>query len=118
MILADDLDSRFRRLGTSGSEVNAASFSKIWRSHREEASREFFCRRGVKLRSVRKRESRGLLGHRTADFGNAVADVDDRGLACCIEKFTSIRGKKPASFATDGHWDRLVKIARKKSGIV
>jgi hypothetical protein len=64
-----------------------------------------------------KREFRRLLGHGAAYFGNAVANVDDGGLACRIEKFASIRRKKPASFPTDGDGKRLVKTARKKSGV-
>jgi hypothetical protein len=59
-----------------------------------------------------------LLGHRPANFRDAVANVDDRGLARRIKKFASVRGKKPAAFSTDGDRHRLVKIARKKSGVV
>jgi hypothetical protein len=72
----------------------------------------------MKLRSVRECQLRGLLGHRTADFGDAVAYVDDGGLARCVEELSSVRGKKPRAFATNSEGIRLVKVARKKSGVV
>jgi hypothetical protein len=40
---------------------------------------------------VCEREFRGLVGHRPADFGNAVANVNHGRLARRIEKFASIR---------------------------
>jgi hypothetical protein len=38
----------------------------------------------MKLRGVRESQLRGLFSHRSADFGNAVSDVDDRSLACSV----------------------------------
>ena len=72
----------------------------------------------MKLRSVRECQLRGLLGHRTADFGDAVAYVDDGRLACSVKEFSSVRRKKPRAFAASGDGIRLVKVARKESGVV
>jgi hypothetical protein len=46
-----------------------------------------------------------------------VSDVDDCGLACSVEELATVRGKKPAAFATDGERERLLKVARKESGV-
>lgn len=67
---------------------------------------------------MRESKLQGLLGHRAADFGDAVADIDYCGLARRIEKLASIRRKKPAPFAADGDGKIPVKIARKKGGVV
>ena len=91
MKLTRELDSCFCRFGASRREVNAAAFSKIGRSHREQPSRKFFRWRRMKLRSVCERNFRGLFSHRTSNFGNSMADIDHCGLACRIEKFSSIR---------------------------
>ncbi len=72
----------------------------------------------MKLRGVRESQLRGLLSHRSADLGNAVADVHDGCLACRVEELAPVRGKEPAAFATDGDRNRLLKVARKQSGVV
>jgi hypothetical protein len=46
-----------------------------------------------------------------------MADVDHCRLTRSVEKFASILGKKPAAFATDGERERLLKVARKESGV-
>src|SRR5690348_1644229 len=71
----------------------------------------------MKLGSVSEGELRSLLGHSAADFGHSMADVDHCRLASRVEKFASILGKEPAAFATDGERERLLKVARKESGV-
>jgi len=57
-----------------------------------------------------------LLGHGAADFGDAVADADDRGLAGGVEVAAAVGGGDPAAFAADGDGIVFAKIAGKKRG--
>ena len=118
MVLPDKLDGRFRCFGPARCEVDTAAILKIWRSHREKPSGKSLRRRRMKLRGVRESELRGLLSHRSADFGNTVPDIDDGSLACRIEEFAAIGRKEPAAFTPDGNRKILVKIARKEGGVV
>src|SRR5271163_3901571 len=115
--LANEFDGGFCGFGTARGEVNAAAFLEIWRSEREQTGRKFFARRRMELRGMGERQLRGLLAHGVADFGNAVANIDDGGLACGVEKFAAIGGKNPGAFAADGDGNRFVEVARKESGV-
>jgi hypothetical protein len=55
-----------------------------------------------------------LFGHGAGDLGNAVADADDRGLACAIEESASVGCVNPAAFAADSNRKGLAEIARKE----
>lgn len=70
----------------------------------------------MELRGVGEGDAIRLLGHSAADFGNAVADADDGGLAGGVEVAAAIGGDDPAAFTANG--DRIVfaKIAGKKRG--
>lgn len=57
-------------------------------------------------------ELRGLRGHGAADFGDAMANIDDGGLARGIEESAPIGRKEAAAFSTDGGGERFVKMAR------
>jgi len=69
------------------------------------------------LRGVREGQLRGLLGHGTANFGDAVADADYGGLAAGVEKTTAASVDDPAAFASCP--DRIVfaKISREEGGV-
>src|SRR6266852_7823095 len=99
MILADELDGRFRGFGAAGGEVNAAASAKIWRGQLEKPRGEFFSRGGMKLRGVRECDLGGLLRHGAANLRDAVANADDGGLAGGIEEAGSVRGDEPRAFA-------------------
>jgi len=53
----------------------------------------------VELRGVREGKLRGLLGHGTTDFGYAVADADNGGLAAGVEEAAASLIDDPAAFA-------------------
>ena len=72
----------------------------------------------MKLRGVGKSNLRGLRGHGLGDGLDAVADVDDGGLAGSVEIFLAVGRDDPGTFAADGDGKRFFKIARKKSGRV
>jgi len=71
----------------------------------------------MKLCGVREGEFRGLLGHGASDFGDAVANVDHRGLAGGIEIAAAGLVDDRAAFAADGDWVGLAEVPRKKSGV-
>ena len=116
-VLADEFDGGFGGFGTAGSEVDAAVL-KIGRSEGEEAGGEFFGGSVVELRGVGEGELRGLGGNGGGDFGDAVANVDDRGGAGGVEKFATVLGIEPAALAADGDGKVLAKIAREERGSV
>jgi len=70
----------------------------------------------MKLRGVGEGDATRLLGHGAADFGDAVADADDGGLAGGVEVVAAVGGDDPAAFAADGDRIVLAKIAGKKRG--
>ena len=71
----------------------------------------------MKLRGVREGELRGLLGHGTADFCDAVADVDYCGLAGGIEVAAAGLVNDPAALAADGDWVSISEISREERGV-
>ena len=89
MKLADYLDGGFGGFGAAGGEVDAA-VCKIWRSERKKACCEFLGGSGMELRCVSESDLRGLCGHGFGDFSDAVTNVDDGGLARCIEKSLTV----------------------------
>jgi hypothetical protein len=58
-------------------------------------------------------ELSGLLRHRAADFGNAVANGDGSDSAGSIEKALASRSEDKTSFAANGLRIRLQEISRK-----
>ena len=99
MKLARELDGGFRGFGAAGSEIDAAAGAKVRRRESKEALRQFFGGRGEELRGVREGKLRGLLGHGTTDFGHAVADANDGGLAAGVEEAAASLIDDPAAFA-------------------
>ena len=71
----------------------------------------------MKLSGVCEGELRGLFCHGAADFGDAVADVDDRGLTGRVEKAAATLINNPAAFAADGEGIVYAEISRKQSGV-
>jgi hypothetical protein len=69
----------------------------------------------MKLRSVRKRNLRGLLGHRAPDLLHSVTDADDGSLPGSIQEAPAIGRNNPAAFAANGDRECLPKIAGEKS---
>ena len=69
------------------------------------------------MRGVREGDSRGLLGHGEANFGDAVANADDSRLTIRIEEAAAASVDDPAAFATDGEWILLAEISREERGI-
>lgn len=102
MKLARKLDGGFGGFRTTGSEIDTAIL-EIGRGKSEKACGKFLRRSRMELRGVGEGELRGLFGHRSADFRNAVADVDDGGLAGSVEELAAICGVDPAAFAADRH---------------
>lgn len=117
-ILARELDGGFGGLGTAGGEKDAAAVAKIGRRESEKARGERFRRGGMKLRSVREGELRGLFGHGAADFRDAVADVDDGSLTRGVEKLAAVLSKEPATFSAHSGGKIFLKISRKQRGVV
>lgn len=111
--LARELDGGFRGFRAAGSEIDAAIL-EIGRREREEACGEFLRRGRMELRSMGKGELRGLLGHGAADFRDAVADVNDGGLAGGVQEPAAVGGEKPGAFAANSDGKGFAKIARKK----
>ena len=68
------------------------------------------------MRGVGKGDAIGLVGHGTADFGDAVADANDGSLAGGVEVAAAVGGGDPATFAADGNGIIFAKIAGKKRG--
>ena len=118
MELARQLDGGFGGFRAAGGEVNTAAILEIWRRKLQKTGGKFFRGRGMELRSMRECELRGLLGHGAADFGDAVADVDDRGLACGIQKTAAIGRNNPAAFAAHGDGIILAEISRENAGVI
>jgi predicted metalloprotease with PDZ domain len=112
--LARELDGGFGGFGAAGGEIDTAAILKIARSDGEDAGGKFFGGFGMKLRGVGEGDAIGLLGHGAADFGNAVADADDSGLAGGVEVAAAVGGDDPAALAANG--DRIIfaKIAGKE----
>ena len=71
----------------------------------------------MKLRGVREGDLRGLLGHGTADFCDAMADVDHRGLAGGIEVAAAGLINDPAAFTADGERVGFSEISREERGV-
>ena len=108
----------FGGFGSAGGEIDAPAVLKIARGDGEDAGGKFFGRFGMELRGVGKGDATRLLGHGAADFGDAVADADDGGLAGGVEVAAASGIDDPAALAADG--DRIIfaKIAGKKRGRV
>jgi len=117
-ILARELEGGFGGFGTAGSEIDAATVLKIGRRDGEDAGGKFFGGFGMELRGVGEGDATRLLGHGAADFGDTVADADDRGLAGGVEVAAAVGGDDPAAFAADGDGIVFAKIAGKKRGKV
>ncbi len=113
--LAREFYGGFGRFGAAGSEIDAATVTKIRRSHREQPLGEFFRRSGVKLRSVRESDLRRLLGHGAADFRDTVTDAHDRGLAGGVEEAAAVGSDDPATFPAKGNRKSLLEITGEKS---
>src|SRR4030081_2681457 len=71
----------------------------------------------MKLRGVREGELRGLVGHGTADFCDAVAVVDYCGLAGGIEVAAAGLVDDPTALAADGDWVSISEISREERGV-
>ena len=71
----------------------------------------------MKLRSVRERDFRGLLGHSAADFRHSIPDAYNRSLPGSIQEAPAIRRNDPAAFAANGNRKSLFEIAGKKSAV-
>ena len=84
----------------------------LW-SKRQHARREFFSRRGVKLRGVREGDIVGLFGHGAANLRNAVADADNRGLPGSVQIAAAVGGNNPTAFAAHGNRILFSEIAGK-----
>ena len=61
----------------------------------------------MELRGVREGQLRRLVGHGAADFRDAVADADYRGLAAGVEVAAAILIDDPTAFAAYGHGIRF-----------
>jgi hypothetical protein len=115
-ILADKFDRGFGGFRTAAGEIDPAPILEIARSKGEDAGSKFFGGFGVELGGVGKGDAIGLLGHGLADFGDAVADADDGGLAGGVEESAAIGGDDPGTFAAHGDRVILAKIAGKERG--
>jgi hypothetical protein len=93
--LTREFDRGFGGFGSARGEVNAAAVAKIGRSQREQALREFFGRRGMKLCRVGERDLGRLFSHRAPNFADPVTDIDDGGLTGSIEKPAAVGGNNP-----------------------
>src|SRR5712664_940598 len=71
----------------------------------------------MELGSVREGKLRGLLGHGAADFCDAVADVDYRGLARGIEIAAAVLIDDPAAFTADGERISSAEISRENDRV-
>ena len=71
----------------------------------------------MKLRGVREGELRGLLGHGSADFCDAMTDVDYGGLAGRIEIAAAGLINDPAAFTADGERVNSMEISREERGV-
>ncbi len=114
-VLTRELDRGFGGFRSAGGEINAAAVAKIGRSQREQALGEFFGGCGMKLRRVGEGDLRRLFGHRAPDFGDAVADADDGGLAGSVEKPAAVGGENPGAFAANRDRQVFAKISGKQS---
>ena len=72
----------------------------------------------MELRGVGESNLRGLFGNGLRDFADAVANVDNGGLAGSVEIFLTVGRNDPGTFAADGDGKRFFEIAGKKSGKV
>jgi len=66
---------------------------------------------------MRKSNLRGLLSHGTADFGDAVANVDDGGLAAGVEETAATLVDDPAAIPAHGDGILFAEIAREEGGV-
>jgi hypothetical protein len=67
----------------------------------------------MELRSVGKGNAIGLLGHGAADFGHAVTNTDDRGLAGSVKIAAAFGVNDPTAFTPDSDGILFAEIARK-----
>lgn len=74
---------------------------EIARSDGQNAGGQSFSGLGVELRSVSKSDAIGLLGHGAADFGDAVANTDDGGLAGSVKIAAAFGVDDPTAFAAN-----------------
>ncbi len=86
---------------------------EIARRDRQDARGESFGRLRVELRSVRKGDSIGLLGHGTANFGHTVANTNNGGLAGSVKITTTVGINNPTAFTADSDGILFAEIARK-----
>src|SRR5713101_7311419 len=86
MVLANKLDRGFGAFRSPRSKIDATAVTKIARGELKKASSECLRGRGMKLRGMRESNLRRLLGHCTANFGDAVADPRDSSLAGSVQE--------------------------------
>src|SRR5438132_767912 len=113
--LAREFDGGFGSFRAAGSEINAAAGPEIRRSHRQQPLGKFFRWSGVKLQSVRESNLRRLLRHGAPDFGDTVANADNRCLSGSVEKSPAVLSDDPATFPARDNRERLFEMAREKS---
>src|ERR1700730_7081872 len=70
----------------------------------------------MELRSMSEADLRCLLGHRSANFGDSMPNVDHCSLPSRIKKTPSICGNNPAAFPADSYGVIFFKISRKDAG--
>lgn len=107
MKLARQLDRGFGGFRAPGGEVDASAAAEIRRRKRQQTRCELFGGFGMKLRSVREGNLRGLIRYRLPDFGDTVANADDGGLSGCVQQAPAVGGVNPAAFAAHGDWKRF-----------
>ena len=66
---------------------------EITRRDGQDARGQSFSGLGMELRSVGEGDAIGLLSHGAANFGYAVANTDDRGLAGSVEISGGLRSR-------------------------
>ena len=115
-ILAREFDGGFSGFGAAGGEVNAAAILEIARSDGQDAGGKFFGGLGMELRGVGEGDATRLFGHGAADFGDTVADADNRSLAGGVQVAAAVGVDDPAAFSANGDGIVFPKIAGKERG--
>jgi len=117
MKLPGELYGGFGGLRTARGEIDAAARAEIGRAKSKKARGQFFGRGRMELSSVRKGEPRGLLSHCTSDFGDAMADVDYRGLAAGVQIAAAALIDDPAALTANSDWIGLAEVSREERGV-
>ena len=113
--MAGEFDGGFGGFGAAGGEIDAA-VCKIWRSEGKKSRGKFFGGGGMKLGGVCEGDLGGLRGHGVGDGLDAVADVDDSGLAGSVEIALAVGGDDPGAFASNDGGKRFFEVAGEESG--